>query len=467
MAVATGSAPARAEPPHPGTTAPSLLARLLLGGALALAIALSLIALAVDRGFRGAAESALKERLESVVFLILSTIDLDEQGRPMVADSLAEPRLDQPGSGLHAGAMTPFGEWSSPSLVGVTEPPRARLIERGEELFRGPAVDGTWYVYAIGLGWEQSDGEIVDLTIWAAEDPGRFQGTVAGFRGDLWRWMMLAALLVIVAQLFILLLLLRPLRSVAQEVAEIEAGRRDALQHAYPRELQPLTANLNALLATERDNAAHYRRALADLAHALKTPLAVMRTRLDDRSTVDLGDLSVAVDDMDLLLRRQLERAARSTRRTLNRPIEVLPVVQRLGDSLARLYADRDLQVEVAGDRTVTARVDPRDLMELCGNLMDNAAKYGNGKLRVSVRPGRQGNRQPGVEILVEDDGPGIRPERFGTLLARGVRDDERREGQGLGLAIAQELVDAYAGSLELLSSDLGGAAILVILPPR
>lgn len=467
MAVATGSELARAEPTRSRSTAPSLLVRLLLGGALALLIALSLIALAVDRGFRGAAESALKERLESVVFLILSTIDLDDDGLPVVADSLAEPRLDQPGSGLLAGAMTPHGEWVSPSMVGVSSPPRARLIARGDELFRGPEVDGTWHVYAIGLGWEQPTGEIVDLTIWAAEDPGRFEATVAGFRGDLWRWMMLAALVVIAAQLMIMVLLLRPLHRVAREVADIEAGRRDSLQYSYPRELQPLTANLNALLATERDNAAHYRRALADLAHALKTPLAVMRTRLAGRSVANIDELAESVDDMDLLLRRQLERAARSTRRTLNKPVEVMPIIRRLGESLTRLYAEAGLAVEVLGDESLTARIDARDLMELSGNLMDNAAKYGGGSIRATVQRGVQGSRQPGVEILIEDNGPGIEPERFETLLARGVRGDERGEGQGLGLAIAQELVEAYAGSLELLPSELGGAAIRIVLPPR
>ncbi|MFU8832835.1 MAG: hypothetical protein ACNA7J_11870, partial [Wenzhouxiangella sp.] len=110
--------------------APSLLLRLLLGAGLALVFALSLIALAVDRGFTGAAESALQERLESVVFLILSTVDLDENSVPVVAETLVEPRLVQPDSGLHAGAMTPAGEWTSPSLVGVVRPPRSRLIER-------------------------------------------------------------------------------------------------------------------------------------------------------------------------------------------------------------------------------------------------------------------------------------------------------------------------------------------------
>jgi two-component system, OmpR family, sensor histidine kinase PhoQ len=448
-------------------SAPSLLLRLLLGAGLALALALSLIALAVDRGFRGAAESALQERLEGIVFLILSTIDLDEDGRPVVDDSLAEPRLNQPDSGLHAGAMTPHGVWESPSLLGVIRPPQARLIERGSELFRGPEIDGTWYVFAIGLGWEQPGGDIVDLTIWAAEDPARYQATIAGFRGDLWRWMGISAALVILAQLAILVMLLKPLRKVADEVAEIEAGRAEALSSNFPRELQPLTANLNALLKTERDNATHYRQALADLAHALKTPLAVIRARLDDDQVMDLRQLAVALDDMDHLIRRQLERAARSTRRTLNRPVTIVPMLQRLADSLMRLYADRNLKIDVQGDAELAARVDKRDLMELCGNLMDNAAKYGRGEMRVQVDSGQPGSRQSGLVITVEDNGTGIVPERFEQLLQRGIRDDERFEGQGLGLAIAQQLVEAYGGELDLSESELGGAAIRVILPPR
>jgi two-component system, OmpR family, sensor histidine kinase PhoQ len=448
-------------------SAPSLLGRLLFGAMLALMLALSLIALAVDRGFRSAAESALKERLESVVFLLLSTIELDDQGRPVIDDSLAEPRLDQPGSGLHAGALTPHGVWESPSLMGVTRPPSYRLIDRGRELFRGPEIDGAWYVFAMGLGWEQPDGEIIDLTLWAAEDPDRFQSTVAGFRGNLWRWMGLAAGLVIIAQIIILFMLLKPLRRVAQHVADIEAGREELLAGRYPRELQPLTTNLNALLKTERSNASHYRQALADLAHALKTPLAVIRARLDSDQPPDRDELDRALSDMERLLRRQLERAARSTRRTLHQPIAVVPLIRRLADSLSRLYAHEGVQFEVDGSDMLSAHVDERDLMELCGNLMDNAAKYGRGQVRVTVQPGSPGARHAGLTITIDDNGPGIPEQQFSDLLQRGVRADERREGQGLGLAIAAQLVDAYDGQLESVPSGLGGAAIRIHLPPR
>jgi two-component system, OmpR family, sensor histidine kinase PhoQ len=448
-------------------SAPSLLLRLLLGAGLALILALSLVGLVVDRGFSSAAEAALQERLQSVVFLLLSTIEVDEHGLPAVRESLTEPRLEQPGSSLHAGAMTPAGTWESPSLIGVIRPPNARLIERGTTLFRGPAIDGTWYVYAIGLGWEQADGEIVDLTLWAAEDPSRYQATLAGFRGDLWRWLLAAAALIIVAQIVILLMFLRPLRKVADDVAEIESGRRETLGGHYPRELQPLTANLNALLSTERDNATHYRQALADLAHALKTPLAVVRARLDAGQFPSATELDEALVDMEYLIHRQLERASRSTRRTLNQPVALLPVIKRLADSLMRLYADQNLTIEVAGDEGLAARIDPRDLMELCGNLMDNAAKYGRGQMKVTVEVGQPGSRQPGTEITIEDNGPGIDPDRFEGLLQRGARGDQRREGQGLGLTIAQQLVEAYGGQLTLDASALGGAALQITLPPR
>jgi len=448
-------------------SAPSLILRLMVGAGLALLISLSLIALAVDRGFRGAAESALQERLESVVFLILSTIDLDAQGKPRVADSLAEPRLDQPGSGLYAGAITPSGQWHSSSLVGLVSPPSGALLSRNSETFLGPESDQAWFSYSIGLGWEMPDGSIVDLTIWVAEDPARFRRTLSGFRGDLYRWMGLAAALVIAAQLIILLLLMRPLRQVAQEVSDVESGRKQTLDKRYPRELQPLTANLNALLATERDNATHYRQALADLAHALKTPLAVLRARMDSQQIGSHEGMDDALDDMERMIRRQLERAARSTRRTLNQPITILPILQRLADSLARLYASAGVRFEAIGESELSVRIDERDLMELCGNLMDNAAKYGGGRVRVSVRTGDAGPRSNGVVIAIEDDGTGIDGQQFEQLLRRGVRGDEQSEGQGLGLAIARQLIEAYGGTITLSASDLGGAALTIKFPPR
>jgi len=446
---------------------PSLLLRLLVGAGLALLIALAAVGGAIDRVFTNAAESNMRERLEAVVYLILSTIEVDETGRPVMPESLAEPRLNRPGSSLHGGGMTPQGEWRSPSLMGVEPEPNARMIERGSELFRGLEAEGNWNVFAIGLGWELPNGEIVDLTIWAAEDPYRLRMELAGFRGDLWRWLGLAAVLIIIGQVVLLLTILRPLRRVAREVAQIESGRREGIEGSYPRELRPLTDNLNTLLAAERDNARRYSEALADLAHSLKTPVAVLRARLEASEPSRLSDLARHLDDMEQIIRRQLERAQRSTRRALPAAVPVRAILERMADSLERLHVDAGLRAEVAGEADLVAHMDERDLWEVCGNLMENAAKYGSGRLRAAVRPGEPGPRRDGVIVEIEDDGPGIEPEQVERLLERGQRGDEQRDGQGLGLALVRELVEANGGRLEVDTGELGGARFRVILPPR
>ncbi|WP_376691332.1 ATP-binding protein [Wenzhouxiangella sp. EGI_FJ10409] len=446
---------------------PSLLLRLLVGAGLALLIALAAVGAAMDRVFTNAAEANMRERLEAVVYLILSTIEVDADGQPRLSDSLAEPRLNRPGSSLHGGAMTPEGEWRSPSLMGVEPQPNARLIERNAELFRGLEADGSWNVFAIGLGWEMPGGDIIDLTIWAAEDPNRLRMELAGFRGDLWRWLGLAAVLVIIGQVVLLLLILRPLRRVAHEVSEIESGRRAGIEGRYPRELRPLTDNLNTLLAAERDNARRYSEALADLAHALKTPVAVLRARLESSEPARPSDLARHLDDMEQIIRRQLERAQRSTRRALPAAVPVRPILERMAESLERLHVDSKLRAEVSGGADRVAHMDERDLWEVCGNLMENAAKYGNGRLRASVRAGEPGRRRDGVIIEIEDNGPGIAAAEAERLFQRGQRGDERRDGQGLGLSIVRELVEANGGRLELERSELGGANFRVILPPR
>jgi len=433
-----------------------------------LSLSLVLVGLAVDRGYRAASTDALQERLRSTVFLVLSTLDLRSDGRPVVSDRLADPRLAQPGSGLYAGAISASGVWQAPSLTGVLAAPDLQRLGQGSERFVGPESAQRFFSFSLGLGWEQPDGAIIPLTLWAAEDPERYQAQVQAFRSDLWRWLGVAAVLIIGVQALILVLSLRPLRRVGHEVSLIESGEREQLSSDYPRELQPLTASLNALLTSERNNARHYRQALADLAHALKTPLAVMKTRLDTDHALDPAAAMDELTRMERLIRRQLERAASSTRRTLNQPIAVLPILRRLGDSVERLYRDKIVTLEMRGDPALTLRIDERDLMELSGNLLDNAAKYGEGRLLVEVLPGPGGPRQAGLDIRIEDDGPGLCEQTFSALLERGARGDEQAEGQGLGLSIARQLAESYGGHLSCeTSARLGGAAIVIRFPPR
>ena len=443
---------------------PSLLFRLSLSALLVVLLALGLIGLSVDRAFRASEESALRERLESAAFAVLAGLDVEASGSVEWAVGPAESLLTQPESGLYAGVYTGEDQWLSPSTVGVEIPVAEILVARGSSRFQAAGDDRPWYVYKLGLGWETQSGEIVDLTVWTAEDRTRLAQAMATFRGDLWRWLALAALVLLVAQFVLLFQPLQILRRVASEVGEIEAGQRERLGSRYPRELTPLTENLNALLATERANAEQYSRALGDLAHSLKTPLAVLNSQLDSGERIGKAELREAVSQMQARIRSELDRAARSGRRTMLPREKIEPIVQRVVRSLRKLYPDVGFEVQV--EASLRANVAERDLMEILGNLLENAAKYGESEVHATLETHSTSRRRNGLRILVDDGGSGLDEARFAEMLKRGVRGDEIAEGQGLGLSIVQRIVDSYHGSIRGGPSPLGGLRVEVELKP-
>lgn len=443
---------------------PSLLLRLSLSALLAVLLAMVLIGLSVERAYRAAEQTALRERLESAVFAVLAGLEVEPGGRLVWEGAPADSRLTQPQSGLYAGVYSAEDSWYSPSSIGIRIPIAARVTARGGERFETPEGDLPWYVYQIGLGWETAEGDIVDLSVWAAEDPARIEQSLASFRGDLWRWLGLASLVLLAAQLVLLLQPLQILRRVAFEIRDIESGRREQISGRYPRELTPLTENLNALLKTERANVEQYHRALGDLAHSLKTPLAVINSELESGGQPSVAALRETIAQMQGRIRVELDRAARSGRRTMLPPLPVAPVVERVTRSLRKLYPETNFETRVSP--SITANVAERDLLEVLGNLMENSAKYGRGQVSVSLEAHSSSARRSGLRLRVDDDGPGLAAETFSAMLQRGVRGDQRAEGQGLGLSIVQRIVESYHGSIRQTDSPLGGLQVEVTLNP-
>ena len=173
-----------------------------------------------------------------------------------------------------------------------------------------------------------------------------------------------------------------------------------------------------------------------------------------------------ALDEMQHLIATRLQRAGSSARRTLAAPVEVEPQLQRILGSLHKVHSQKMIRSELKLEDNLVFHGEKRDLLEMAGNLLDNAFKYG--ATRVTVRGGAVGadHSRPGIWLEVEDDGPGIDASRRDQLLQRGVRGDERVEGHGLGLAIVQELVTAYGGTVQIRESGLGGASVRIDLPP-
>jgi two-component system sensor histidine kinase PhoQ len=435
-----------------------------LVASLVLVLALSLVGMALDTANERSALAALRDRMESYVYLVLAAIDVDDLGDLVAGDDLGDPRLHQPGSGLYIHVHGANDHWSSPSTLGLRIPELPEMAP-GESAFSAPMASLDYFAYQFGVGWQIGDGDVRQFTVSVLVDPGELGRQTAAFRRGLWGTLSAAGLILLLAQVVTVFLAFRPLQAVARDVARVESGQAPALDGRYPRELEPLARNVNRLLATEKANQQRYRNALDSLAHSLKTPLAVLRAGVEVSDGSARAAMRKAVEEMNRLVTTRLQRAAVSARRTMATPVAVRPEVERVVASLQKVHSQKLITADVNVADNVVFCGEQRDLLELVGNLLDNAFKYGRRRIRVRAGPVPSQVGRAGLWIRAEDDGPGIDPAQWPLLLQRGVRGDERVEGHGLGLAIVLELVTAYGGKVDIGHSELGGARISVELP--
>lgn len=434
--------------------------RLLLTTTLVLGISLTLAGLVLDRSVRLSTLSGAEEQLRLVIFSLMGAV---ETAGPSVRvpDPLPEPRLGQAESGLYAWVTDGSGQvrWRSPSVVtGDVVGPLSGNLQPGEFRFLDePASQNGLLRLAYAVIWE--DPQETVLTFHVAADWTPFRATIQAFRRNLYAGIAVVTALFVLAQILAVRWGLRPLRTMAQEVREMEEGRRQRLSQAYPVELEGLAENLDRFVAHEERSRSRYRKAMEDLAHSLKTPLAVIRNALervpDDPRTL----LAEQLDRMQSTVTHQLSRASVTGPVIVGRPVDVAAQVERLLRALATAYRERDVRVSTDLPDPCQVRGDERDIMEMLGNVLENAFKYTRSRVRVSARA------DSGLTLVVEDDGPGIPAAVRRAVLDRGTRADEVQQGQGIGLSVVAELVALYHGALRIEESDLGGARVVLQLP--
>jgi len=443
----------------------SLQSRLLLAASLVLAGFLGATGLALDKAFRVSAEAAVQDRLQSYIYALLASADEAENGRMLPPRQLPEPRFSKPDSGLYAVISKHDQQplWQSSSLAGRNFEPTTQQPP-GERHFSRFALAGMQlYALDFGVAWGDDSGTETLYTFTVAEDTAVFQAEIDSFRTTLWRWLGGMAVVLLLAQGAILRWGLRPLRTVTADLQQIEKGGSDRLDGDYPRELAGLTSSLNSLIEHSKVVQSRYRNSLDDLAHSLKTPLAILQSScVDSRDAADDSHAIVSeqVDRMDEIIHHQLQRAAVSGRSTLAKPVAVGRVVERLLRSLDKVYRDKQPRVEQRLDTSASFTGDEADLTEILGNLLENAYKYCSHTVQVQVSSRQHG----GVEISIEDDGPGIAADQVDTVLQRGTRMDESIPGQGIGLSMANEIIGVYGGQLTFAASPLGGTLLRVVL---
>lgn len=449
-------------------TPDSLGVRLTLGLAVVLVAFLGLAGLALERAFRESVEQAVQENLEVQIYLLLGAAEFNAAGDLRMPDVLSEPRLGIPDSGLYAAIQDASGErlWQSESSIGLDIAYPGRAAAAGNPTFARVAASGGRELFGLrhAVSWEV-DGDNRRLVFLVAESAETAAARVATFRRTVWGWFGGIAILLLLLQALLLRWGLRPLRRAAGEVAAIESGERARISADYPRELRPLTHSVNELLASGTSRLERYREALADLGHSLKNPLAVLRAIGDDPAMGERGsEIQDQVERMQQAIDWHVQRGAAAGRGGLGRYVALAELIERVGASLARVHADRSVRLECEVPRDTVVRGDPDDLMEIVGNLLDNAWKWGRSRIRATA----WSDRDAGLVMAIEDDGPGIPADRRNSVLERGVRIDESVPGDGIGLAVVRRMVEeTWGGRLELETSALGGLRVLVTFPAR
>ena len=450
----------------------SLSTRLLVTVSLLLALFFGITILVLDTVFRDSTKQAIRERLEIQILVLMAASEEHPGHRLLPANQLLDTRYLSPNSGLYGEIAGDDGKalWTSPSLLGTNLPFDAQVKPGAREFGERVMANGTRVLTLnVGFSWEFTDGKAQKIVYSVAESMEQYYAQLRRFRVRLFGGFAGMSLLLIVSLAVLFRSVLKPLRRIEHEIEDIEAGRLAELGAGYPRELTGVTENMNTLLRSERERMGRYRNTLGNLAHSLKTPLAVIRNLLSTSPLSripEVAQLDEQVGRMDDIVRYQLKRAAASAGMALGTaPVSLREVVEPLIATLQKVYFERHVActAEVSADSAFLG--DKGDLMELVGNLLDNAFKYCREQVRVSVESLQvPGSRRDGVAICVEDDGPGIAAEQRQHVLERGTRLDERAIGQGIGLSVVRELAELYRGSVLIEQSSLGGAKVTVRL---
>lgn len=443
----------------------SLSFRLLFSAGWVLTAFFVLVALVLDQAFEKSTEQALREKMEIQIYSLLSAAEMNPALQLTMPYTLREPRFSYPGSGLYA-AIRLYNQtqvWRSPSAVGI-ELPVAKNLNPGEfEFFKD---DNQRYVLHYAVIWENEAGFERAYILTVAEDGVSLDKQVALFRMTLTIWLSGGGLVLVLMQYRLLRWGLKPLRQIVTDIEKIEAGEKNRLDGHYPSELKGVAGNLNALINSERAHLERYRNTLADLAHSLKTPLAILRGCVEapdiSRETVE-----AQISRMNEIVEYQLQKAAAKGGKKLTGKVDVNRVLHKIITSLSKVYSGKSIDYQFADGVDCWVYCEEGDIYEIAGNLLDNASKWCRNTVRVSLAELEAGHASGCSWLLiVEDDGEGIAPEKMNEILQRGVRADENISGHGIGMAVVNELIELLGGKLlGGKSAALGGMKWRVYLP--
>lgn len=443
--------------------APSLRLRMLLGAVAWIGVALAASGWVLVDLFRDHVEAQARDRLVTDMDQLIAALTVGPEGAVTVDPPLSDPRFRQPLSGLY---------WQ----VGPVAAPEARSRSLWDAVLLLPAdevLDGAVHVHAVSgprdsrlLAAERMvrlPGRQAPLRVAVAQDMAETEAAVARFTRDLSVAFAVLGGALILAAAAQAVVVLRPMRRLRARVLTVRRGEAERLTGRFPAEVMPLVDDLNALLDHDRERVARARRQAGDLAHGLKTPLAVIGAVAQDLAAAGQAESAAVLAEQVEAMRRQVNANLARARAAASRDLPgarapVAATLEPLARAIARLHGKA---VAVEAPAELAFRGDAQDLQEMAGTLMDNAGKWARDTVRVTGRA-----EDDVLVIAVDDDGPGLPAEMREAAFRRGLRLDETVPGTGLGLSIARDLSELYGGSVALETGPSGHGCRAVLRLP-
>jgi two-component system sensor histidine kinase PhoQ len=423
---------------------------------------LPIIGITLSNAFEQKIINSIKKELTAYSYSILAITEVEEQSL-LMPEQLLENQFNVIQSGLYSVITALNGNnpilWHSNSLLSIDLANSNKSIFSsaptvGKSSFSTLQLEGKYhFIYSFSASFSSTKGEF-PLTVHIIKDQEDFKLLVAQFQQQLWIWLSLLMALFFLVQSLWLLWTLKPLNQLKAEMINIEQGNLAELQQNYPLELIPVTQQLNLLLRTERQQRKRYRHALADLAHSLKTPLAVIQSQ-DDFPKEASEQLLI----INKIIEHQLKRAQSAGESSWHIGINISKIIEKLVNTMQKIHHDKALNFHCELDPQATFKGDEADLLEILGNIIDNACKAAKQRVHINVKQSKQH-----LTIVIADDGLGINKDQKAEILQRGTRTDTYQQGHGIGLAIVRDLVDSYQGQLIIdNSTHLLGAEFTLI----
>lgn len=433
----------------------SLGRRLIAGAALWVVLALLASGLVLYELFRAHVAAALEAVLAADLNQVIAGLEVDGDGAPRLVQRPANPLFDRPYSGRYwqinggeIATLTSRSLWDTTLALPDDALPDGALHRH--------VVIGPGDQPLLALERSVRLPELAaPLRVTTAAALAEIDTPLRRFGTTLALSLLALGVGLVGAVVLQVRIGLQPLTRLRAALSELRGGKRTRLAGAWPAEIRPLVDDFDGVLEQNARFLERARTQAGNLAHALKTPLSILRNAAEDAETPLAAVVRTEVDAMRTQVDHHLARARAAAAAQLpGAHADLSAIAQQLSRTLSKLYAARGIVIDVQGDHGAVFRGDAEDLTEMLGNVLDNACKWARARVEVRLTAGER------LTVTVDDDGPGLAPEHRQTALCRGKRLDETAPGSGLGLAIVRDLVDAYAGSLELDTSPLGGLRV-------